>query len=106
MPTYEYRREDGSIFEIRQGINDKPLEKCPDTGQKVIRLISGGGGVVYKGDGWYVTDYKDSKPGGNGSSGSSAGSSGTSSGSSASGGSSGTADTSSAPSSAASSAGD
>lgn len=105
MPTYEYRREDGSIFEIRQGINDKPLEKCPDTGQKVIRLISGGGGVVYKGDGWYVTDYKD-KSGGNGSSDSSAGSSASSTGSSASGGSSSTADTSAAPSSAASSASD
>lgn len=59
MPTYEYRREDGSVFEQRQGINDAPLSKCPETGQKVIRLISGGGGVVYKGDGWYVTDYKD-----------------------------------------------
>ncbi|HET6527640.1 MAG TPA: FmdB family zinc ribbon protein [Balneolaceae bacterium] len=60
MPTYEYKREDGSRFEIKQGINDEPLEKCPDTGQKVTRVISGGGGVVYKGSGWYVTDYKDS----------------------------------------------
>ncbi|HEX6983327.1 MAG TPA: FmdB family zinc ribbon protein [Balneolaceae bacterium] len=59
MPTYEYKREDGSRFEIKQGINDDPLEKCPDTGQKVKRVISGGGGVVYKGDGWYVTDYKN-----------------------------------------------
>lgn len=59
MPTYEYKREDGTTFEIRQSINDNPLKKCPDTGQKVKRVISGGGGVVYKGDGWYVTDYKD-----------------------------------------------
>ncbi|HLR76725.1 MAG TPA: FmdB family zinc ribbon protein [Balneolaceae bacterium] len=59
MPTYEYRREDGSVFEIHQSINDEPLKKCPETGQKVKRIISGGGGVVYKGDGWYVTDYKD-----------------------------------------------
>ncbi len=59
MPTYEYKREDGTIFEIQQSINDKPLTKCPDTGQKVTRIISGGGGVVYKGDGWYVTDYKN-----------------------------------------------
>lgn len=59
MPTYEYKREDGTTFEIRQSINDDPLEKCPDTGQKVKRVISGGGGVVYKGDGWYVTDYKE-----------------------------------------------
>jgi putative FmdB family regulatory protein len=60
MPTYEYKRQDGSVFEIIQGINDKPLEKCPDTGQPVKRIITGGGGVVYKGDGWYVTDYKNS----------------------------------------------
>lgn len=60
MPTYEYKREDGTRFKIKQGINDDPLEECPDTGQKVKRVITGGGGVVYKGDGWYVTDYKDS----------------------------------------------
>lgn len=59
MPTYEYKREDGTTFEVRQSINDEPLTKCPDTGQKVKRIISGGGGVVYKGDGWYVTDYKN-----------------------------------------------
>lgn len=59
MPAYEYKREDGTTFEIRQSINDDPLEKCPETGQKVKRVITGGGGVVYKGDGWYVTDYKD-----------------------------------------------
>lgn len=59
MPTYKYKREDGTTFEIKQSINDDALEKCPETGQKVTRIISGGGGVVYKGDGWYVTDYKD-----------------------------------------------
>lgn len=60
MPTYKYKREDGTTFEVRQSINDEALEECPETGQKVKRIISGGGGVVYKGDGWYVTDYKDS----------------------------------------------
>jgi len=59
MPTYEYKREDGSTFEIWQNINDDPLEECPTTGQKVKRVITGGGGVVYKGDGFYVTDYKN-----------------------------------------------
>ena len=59
MPTYEYKREDGTTYEIKQSINDDALEKCPETGQKVKRVITGGGGVVYKGDGWYVTDYKD-----------------------------------------------
>lgn len=60
MPTYKYKREDGTTFEIRQSIKDDALKECPETGQKVKRVISGGGGVVYKGDGWYVTDYKDS----------------------------------------------
>ncbi len=59
MPTYEYKRKDGSVFEITQGINDEPLTSCPTTGQPVSRIISGGGGVVYKGSGWYVTDYKN-----------------------------------------------
>ena len=59
MPTYEYKREDGSTFEITQSINDDPLKTCPTTGQPVKRIISGGGGVVYKGTGWYVTDYKN-----------------------------------------------
>lgn len=59
MPTYEYKREDGTTFEVFQGINDDALSTCPDTGQKVKRVISGGGGVVYKGDGFYVTDYKN-----------------------------------------------
>lgn len=69
MPTYEYKRKDGSTFEITQSINDDPLETCPTTGQPVKRIISGGGGVVYKGTGWYVTDYKN---GGNKNNGSSA----------------------------------
>jgi putative FmdB family regulatory protein len=68
MPTYEYKREDGSTFEITQSINDDPLETCPTTGQKVNRIISGGGGVVYKGTGWYVTDYKNGGQKSNGSS--------------------------------------
>lgn len=59
MPTYEYKRKDGTTFEIRQSINDEALTECPETGQPVKRVITGGGGVVYKGDGWYVTDYKD-----------------------------------------------
>ncbi|MEX0721050.1 MAG: FmdB family zinc ribbon protein [Balneolaceae bacterium] len=59
MPTYEYKREDGSIFEINQKMSEDALTICPATGQKVKRIISGGGGVLYKGDGWYVTDYKN-----------------------------------------------
>lgn len=57
MPTYEYKRKDGTVFEKRQGINDDPLTTCPETGQPVKRIISGGAGVVYKGEGWYVKEY-------------------------------------------------
>ena len=57
MPTYTYRREDGSVFEIEQRISEPALEVCPDTGQKVKRLIRGGAGLVFKGDGFYLTDY-------------------------------------------------
>jgi putative FmdB family regulatory protein len=67
MPTYIYKREDGTTFEKMQGINADALTECPDTGQKVKRVITGGAGVVYKGDGWYVKDYKNQgKPGSKG----------------------------------------
>lgn len=66
MPTYEYKREDGSTFEMFQSMSDDALTVCPTTGQPVKRIISGGSGLVFKGSGFYVTDYKNS----NGTSGS------------------------------------
>jgi putative FmdB family regulatory protein len=60
MPTYEYRREDGTTFEIQQRITEDPLETCPDTGQPVERIISGGSGLIFKGEGFYVNDYSKS----------------------------------------------
>lgn len=59
MPTYEYEREDGSRFEIQQKITDEPLRVCPDTGQKVKRLVSAPA-FHLKGSGWYKTDYASS----------------------------------------------
>lgn len=59
MPTYEYKREDGTTFEIFQSMSDDALKICPDTGQPVRRMISGGSGLVFKGSGFYVTDYKN-----------------------------------------------
>ncbi len=59
MPTYEYIREDGSRFEVIQKFSDTALTICPETGQQVKRVISGGSGVIYKGSGWYITDYKN-----------------------------------------------
>lgn len=61
MPTYAYRREDGTTFELRQRITDDPLEECPDTGQPVERIITGGS-VLFKGDGFYGTDYSSENP--------------------------------------------
>lgn len=59
MPTYIYKREDGSTFELNQRISEASLTVCPTTGQAVKRVITGGAGVIYKGEGWYITDYKN-----------------------------------------------
>jgi putative FmdB family regulatory protein len=57
MPMYTYRREDGTTFEIRQKFLDEPLQACPSTGQRVVRLVQATG-VIFKGSGFYVTDNK------------------------------------------------
>jgi putative FmdB family regulatory protein len=57
MPTYQYRREDGTEFELEQRITEPSLSVCPDTGQPVRRVISGKAGLIFKGDGFYLTDY-------------------------------------------------
>lgn len=64
MPTYVYEREDGSQFEFVQSITEESLTECPDTGQKVKRVIQPVG-TVFKGSGWYVNTYgnrKESNP--------------------------------------------
>ena len=57
MPTYVYRREDKTTFEIEQRITEDSLETCPTTGQAVKRVITGGTGLIFKGSGFYLTDY-------------------------------------------------
>ena len=57
MPTYVYRREDGTTFEVSQRITADALLTCPTTHQKVRRIISGGTGFILKGTGFYQTDY-------------------------------------------------
>jgi putative FmdB family regulatory protein len=57
MPTYEYRRPDGTTFEVFQKISADPLTVDPDTGEPVQRVISGGAGLQFKGTGFYLTDY-------------------------------------------------
>ena len=63
MPTYSYRREDGTVFDVFQRITDDALTADPETGLPVVRVISGGAGLQFKGSGFYLTDYvrKDSK---------------------------------------------
>ncbi len=52
MPTYEYQcTECGHRFEKKQAITDKPIERCPQCGGDVKRLISGGAGFILKGSG-------------------------------------------------------
>jgi len=62
MPTYDYRRADGTVFEIVQPITEDPLTECPTTGQPVERIISGGTGFILKGSGFYQTDYVSKPP--------------------------------------------
>jgi putative FmdB family regulatory protein len=62
MPTYEYECPDGHVFEKFQKMTDKPRTKCPVCGRTAVRKISGGAGLVFKGSGFYITDYgKDGK---------------------------------------------
>jgi putative FmdB family regulatory protein len=51
----------GHEFEAFQRISDEPLKKCPKCGKPVERLISAGMGIIFKGSGFYSTDYKKSK---------------------------------------------
>lgn len=59
MPTYEYRCLDcGHQFEAFQSIQADPIRACPKCSGRVERLISGGTGLIFKGSGFYITDYK------------------------------------------------
>ncbi len=62
MPTYEYQCPEGHEFELFQKMSEKPRAKCPVCGKTATRQISGGAGLVFKGSGFYITDYgKDGK---------------------------------------------
>lgn len=59
MPTYQYRcNECSHEFSEFQSISADPLSVCPECGGAVQRLISGGAGFLFKGDGFYTTDYR------------------------------------------------
>lgn len=58
-PTYEYECQAcQEHFDKFQGMNDAPLKKCPQCGGKVRRLIGTGAGLLFKGSGFYITDYR------------------------------------------------
>ncbi|HZM28651.1 MAG TPA: zinc ribbon domain-containing protein [Gemmatimonadales bacterium] len=62
MPTYEYECPSGHVFDKFQKMTDKPRAKCPVCGKVATRKISGGAGLVFRGSGFYITDYgKDGK---------------------------------------------
>ena len=63
MPTYDYEcTHCGYVFEVFQRINDAPLENCPKCKEKLRRLIGGGAGIIFKGPGFYATDYRKKGP--------------------------------------------
>ena len=60
MPTYDYKcRECAHTFAVVQSMTEKAKVDCPDCGKKsLVRLIGAGAGIIFKGSGFYETDYK------------------------------------------------
>jgi putative FmdB family regulatory protein len=61
MPTYEYKCDAcGYAFERFHSMSAEPVKRCPECGKaKVKRLIGTGAGLIFKGSGFYITDYRD-----------------------------------------------
>ncbi|MDC4223331.1 MAG: hypothetical protein MPW15_03545 [Candidatus Manganitrophus sp.] len=58
MPIYEYECEQCKTrVEVLQKLSDPPLETCSSCGGKVQKMVSSPAGLLFKGSGWYVTDY-------------------------------------------------
>ena len=66
MPTYDYRCDAcRHEFDAFQSITESPLKKCPKCGKnKLRRLIGAGAGIIFKGSGFYETDYKRARTSG------------------------------------------
>ena len=61
MPTYDYECSDcGHAFEAFHSMSAEPLSECPECDGKVRRLIGTGAGILFKGSGFYQTDYRSS----------------------------------------------
>jgi len=61
MPTYSYKCENCGEFKVRQKMSDNKLTECPKCNGKIIKLVSNISGVIFKGKGFYETDYKRRK---------------------------------------------
>ena len=62
MPTYNYYCSDcDTHFSYFQKMSELPISNCENCGAKVKRLITGGTGLIFKGAGFYLTDYKNVK---------------------------------------------
>jgi putative FmdB family regulatory protein len=62
MPTYQYRCDKcGHEFEEFQSMTEPAIEVCPECKGKTRRLISGGAGLLFKGSGFYQTDYRSAR---------------------------------------------
>lgn len=68
MPTYEYAcPKCGHQFETFQSMKDEPLKECPKCHRKSLkRLLGTGAGLIFKGSGFYITDYKNKSGGSSG----------------------------------------
>jgi putative FmdB family regulatory protein len=88
VPTYDYRCEKGHVFELFHSMKDEEPKHCPKCGTLAKRVPGGGSGFLFKGSGFYITDYrsKSYKEGAKGDKGGSGGGGEGGSGSSGSGG--------------------
>ena len=60
MPTYDYRCENDHTFEEFHGMSDKTPRACPTCGSPAKKVPGGGGGFLFKGSGFYITDNRSS----------------------------------------------
>lgn len=62
MPTYDYEcSKCGHLFEVFQKVNEHPVKECPKCKGSVKKIIGSGCGLIFKGSGFYITDYKKNK---------------------------------------------
>ena len=63
MPTYDYICDKcQKTFEFFQSMSDDPIKNCPECKNDIRRLVSGGTGLIFRGSGFYLTDYVKKKP--------------------------------------------